>query len=295
MLESGQLSREEILGLRERGFYQQRESEYFNCRIVSGNGKITAKEGISICEMAQAYGKGEIAFTNRQTVEIIGIPYENLEEVEKQIRKTGVILDGSGPKIRPVVGCKGTNCKYGLFDTFDLTDKLHQLFFLRYYGIVLPNQFKIAVSGCPHQCVKPELNDIGIVGQFVPRIFLQNCMNCKECMVVKVCDRQAVYQADGKVHILTERCSHCGQCVGECPHGALNEGILGYKVILGGRWGKNPKQGKPLSKLILGEEQLLSVVERAITLYQETGKEGEFFADMVQRMGFETIEAQLLR
>ena len=33
---------------------------------------------------------------------------------------------------------------------------------------VLPHKFKIAVGGCPNNCVKPDLNDLGIVGQRVP-------------------------------------------------------------------------------------------------------------------------------
>ena len=294
MLESDRLSRDKILSLRERGFYQQRETEYFNCRIVSGNGKITSKEGMAICSLAEEFGQGEIAFTNRQTVEIIGVPMEHIEELEKRVKKKGILLDGSGPRIRPVVGCKGTNCRYGLMDTFLLTDKIHQLFFMRYYDIVLPNQFKIAVAGCPNQCVKPELNDLGIVGQMVPKFLTEECRNCEKCSVVPVCEKKAVYQNNGKAHIVTDKCTHCGLCIGECPNGALNEGIQGYRVYVGGRWGKNPKPGKSLSKLILGEEQLLSVIERAIALYQENGQTGENFADVVQRIGREELEKRLL-
>lgn len=294
MLESDRLSRDKILSLRERGFYQQRETEYFNCRIVSGNGKITSKEGMAICSLAEEFGQGEIAFTNRQTVEIIGVPMEHIEELEKRVKKKGILLDGSGPRIRPVVGCKGTNCRYGLLDTFLLTDKIHRLFFVRYYDIVLPNQFKIAVAGCANQCVKPELNDIGIVGQMVPKFLTEECRNCENCSVVSVCEKKAVYKNNGKAHIFTDKCTHCGLCIGECPYGALNEGILGYRVYVGGRWGRNPKPGKSLSKLILGEEQLLSVIEKAIALYQENGQLGENFADVVQRMGMEELEKRLL-
>lgn len=294
MLESNRLSREEIMNLRERGFYQQRESEYFNCRIVSGNGKITSKEGIAICKLAEELGQGEIAFTNRQTVEIIGIGKDHIPELEKRIKKAGVLLDGNGLKIRPIVGCKGTNCRYGLFDTFSLTDKLHQLFYVRYYENVFPNQFKIAVAGCANQCVKPELNDIGIVGQMVPKLLTDKCIHCENCAIVQLCDKKAVYQENGKVHIQTEKCTHCGLCIGECPNGALSEGVLGFRVYVGGRWGRNPNPGKPLSKLILGEEQLLSVIERALALYQDNGQKGEYFADVVQRVGMEELERKLL-
>ena len=295
MLESNRLSREEITNLRERGFYQQRDSEFFNCRIVSGNGKISSKEGIAICKLAEELGQGEIAFTNRQTLEIIGVGRDQIPEMEKRIKKAGILLDGSGLKVRPVVGCRGTNCKYGLFDTFQLTDKLHQLFFARYYETSFPNQFKIAVAGCLNQCVKPELNDIGIVGQMVPKLLTERCIHCEKCVIMQLCDKHAVYQEKGKIHIQTEKCTHCGLCIGECPNGALSEGVLGYRVYVGGRWGKNPKPGRSLSKLILGEEQLLSVIERALALYRDHGQNGEFFADVVQKIGMEELENQLLK
>ena len=34
--------------------------------------------------------------------------------------------------------------------------------------VKLPHKFKIAVGGCPNNCVKPNLNDLGIIGQRVP-------------------------------------------------------------------------------------------------------------------------------
>lgn len=97
---------------------------------------------------------------------------------------------------------------------------------------------------------------------------------------VQLCDKKAVYQENGKVHIQTEKCTHCGLCIGECPNGALSEGVLGFRVLCRRTMGRNPNPGKPLSKLILGEEQLLSVIERALALYQDNGQKGEYFADV---------------
>ena len=68
------------------------------------------------------------------------------------------------------MSCKGTTCQYGLIDTFDLSEKLHERFYVGYHGVELPHKFKIAVGGCPNMCVKPDLNDLGIVGQRVPQV-----------------------------------------------------------------------------------------------------------------------------
>ncbi|WP_349772565.1 hypothetical protein [Lacrimispora xylanisolvens] len=38
----------------------------------------------------------------------------------------------------------------------------------------------------------------------------------------------------------------------------------------------------------------MSVVEKTILLFREQGKTGERFADTIERIGFENVEAQLL-
>ena len=71
-------------------------------------------------------------------------------------------------------------------------------------------------------------------------------------------------------------------------------GVTGYRVSIGGRWGKSVAHGKLLDKVFLEEEEVLSVLEKAILLFREQGKTGERFADTVDRLGFENVQAQLL-
>ena len=44
---------------------------------------------------------------------------------------------------------------------------------------------------------------------------------------------------DGKITIDEMQCRHCGRCVGKCPFHTIADGIYGYKIYIGGRWGKN--------------------------------------------------------
>ena len=44
----------------------------------------------------------------------------------------------------------------------------HDEFYVNWHDVKLPHKFKIAVGGCPNNCVKPNLNDLGIVGQLIP-------------------------------------------------------------------------------------------------------------------------------
>ncbi len=105
---------------------------------------------------------------------------------------------------------------------------------------------------------------------------------------------KAAHVEDGTLNINEEVCNNCGCCVNKCPFGSFDEYTDGYKVYIGGRWGKKVAHGQPLSKIFTSEEEVLSVIEKAILLFREQGKTGERFADTINRLGFENVEKQLL-
>jgi dissimilatory sulfite reductase (desulfoviridin) alpha/beta subunit len=74
----------------------------------------------------------------------------------------------------------------------------------------------------------------------------------------------------------------------------LKTASMGYKVYMGGMWGKRVAHGIPIRKIFTSKEEALDVVEKAILLYREQGKTGERFAQTIERIGFENVEAQLL-
>ena len=266
----------------------------FNGRVITENGKITAEEMKAIAEGAEKYGNGEITMTARLTVEIQKVPYENIEPLREYLAGYGLETGGTGAKVRPVVSCKGTTCQYGLIDTFELSHKVHQRFYEGYKNVKLPHKFKIAVGGCPNNCVKPDLNDIGIVGQKVPAVDIEKCRGCKICGVEKSCPINHASLVEGKVRIVEGECNSCGRCDGKCPFGAVGNYVNGYKVYIGGRWGKKGAMGSPLSAILIEEKDVLDVIEKAILVFKDLGNAGERFADTIIRIGFEEIEKLLL-
>ncbi len=289
----GRVSPEETARLKALGcLWDKRTDDKFNVRVITINGKITAKQHIAIAEAAEKFGSGEVAMTTRLTLEIQGVPYDNVEPLREFLAMYDLTTGGTGSKVRPVVSCKGTTCQYGLIDTFDISEEIHHRFFEGYKDIKLPHKFKIAVGGCPNNCVKPDLNDLGIVGQKVPIIDYDKCRGCKVCQIEKACPIKAAKVENGK--ITADECNHCGRCVGKCPFKALEEYTTGYRVYLGGRWGKKTAHGRPLSKIFTDKEELFAIIEKAILLFREQGVTGERFADTVTRIGFENVEAQLL-
>jgi len=266
--------------------------DQFNCRVLTRNGKITAEESRALAEAAEKFGAGELAMTTRQTVEIQGVPYEKIDAMQAFLAEHGLEIGGTGPKVRPVVSCKGTTCIYGLVDTYGLSRKIHDRFYTGYHQVRLPHKFKIAVGGCPNNCVKPDLNDVGIVGQRLIKRDLNVCRGCKKCQVETVCPIKIAHVVDGK--LVSDGCNNCGRCAGKCPFGVTDAFVDGYKVCIGGRWGKQVARGEALEMVFETEEEVLNVVEKCILLFREQGMAGERFADTIARIGFANVQAQLL-
>ncbi len=292
--ESG-VSKEEETRVKALGFLKdKRTPDKFNGRVITRNGKITAEETRAIAEAAERFGSGEVTMTSRLTMEIQGVPFENIEPMREYLLEAGLETGGTGSKVRPVVSCKGTTCQYGLIDTFGLSEEIHERFFHGYASVKLPHKFKIAVGGCPNNCVKPDLNDLGIIGQRVPQPDMEKCRGCRVCQVEQNCPIGVAAIPDGKLVIDEEACNHCGRCKGKCPFGVTENFIDGYRVYIGGRWGKKVAQGRYLEKVFTDKEEVLSIVEKAILLFREQGITGERFADTVARIGFEEVQRQLL-
>ena len=271
----------------------KRFNNIFNVRVITKNGKITIDEHRVIAEAAERFGSGEITMTTRLTLEIQGVPYENIDPLLAFLGENGLETGGTGSLVRPVVSCKGTTCQYGLIDTFGLSEKIHERFYKGYHDVTLPHKFKIAVGGCPNNCVKPDLNDLGIIGQRMPLFDVSKCRGCKVCQVVENCPIKSASVVDGKL-ATDETCNSCGRCVEKCPFGVTKEYQNGYKIYIGGRWGKKIAHGHALDKLFTSEEEVLDTVERAILLFRNEGITGERFADTVNRLGFDYVQDKLL-
>ena len=184
--ETALLTEDEIKRVKGLGCLRdKRYPDVFNVRVLTRNGKLTSDEHRAIAEASDRFGSGSVAMTTRLTMEIQGVKYDKIQPLIEFLAGYGLTTGGTGTLVRPVVSCKGTTCQYGLCDTYALSEKLHEQFYLGYHGVKLPHKFKIAVGGCPNNCVKPDLNDLGIIGQRVPAVDLDKCKGCKVCQVEK--------------------------------------------------------------------------------------------------------------
>ena len=275
------------------GFLRNKGTDNFSARVITVNGKITADQNIRLSEASNKFGNGIVTMTTRLTLECQGVPFEKIEDFRAYIAEAGLETGGTGSKVRPVVCCKGTTCQYGLIDAFALSEEIHKRFYKVYRSVKLPHKFKIAVGGCPNNCVKPDLNDFGIIGQLVPAYDEDDCSGCKKCAVEKACPTGAAKLTDGALKIDKTLCNNCGLCVGKCVFDAIEDGTRGFKVYIGGRWGKNVAVGRALSKVFTTKEETLEVLERALLLYREQGRTGERFSSTIARLGFDYVEKEI--
>ena len=97
--------------------WDKRTPDRFNMRVLTVNGKLTSAQLAAIGEAAERFGSGEAAMTSRLSVEIQGIPFANIEPIREFLAQYGLESGGTGPKVCPVVCCKGSSCHFGLIDT----------------------------------------------------------------------------------------------------------------------------------------------------------------------------------
>lgn len=257
------VSKEDEKRVKGMGFLNNRGTDLFSARVLTINGKVTAAQHRCMAEAAEKFGSGELLYTTRLSVEIPGIPYEKIDEFREFIAKENLVTGGTGAKVRPVVSCKGTTCQYGLLDSYAISEEIYKRFYEGYRDIVLPHKFKIAVGGCPNNCVKPNLNDVGIIGQRIPKVNTDICKGCKKCAIEAACPNKVAKVVDGKITIDETKCRHCGRCVGKCPFHTIEDGTYGYKIYVGGRWGKKYQRAEHSAKFLLPEKKhLMSLKKR---------------------------------
>lgn len=286
-------SQQDIARVKGLGFLYNRGQGTFSARAVNKNGTLTASQLKNLADCAEKYGNGKVAVTSRLQVEIPGIKLEDVDNVIAHVAKAGLLIGGTGAKVRPLTACKGTTCVYGNADTQSICAELFDKFYIGWHDVSLPHKFKMSVGGCPNSCMKPSLNDFGIEGHRLPVYELDKCRGCKKCVIAERCPMGALSSADGKVKVDETKCTKCGVCIEKCPFGVtppVNRPV--FAVYVGGTWGKHTRMGTRLNRFYERDE-LDALVEKTLLWFRENAWQKERLGAAIDRVGVDKFEAAI--
>lgn len=139
---------------------------------------------------------------------------------------------------------------------------------------------RIHVAACPNGCSRPQIADLGLMAA-LPPLPPDSCSCCGAC--VAVCPDAAVHLDAGASAPRIDRlaCLRCGLCVRACPEDAMQAGVTGLRVHLGGKLGRRPLLALELPDL-RDTAGVCAVLERALAALRTEGRPGLRLAELRQ-------------
>lgn len=276
-------------------------------RIRVPGGYLDVKYFDIIKKVAQKYGNGTVHITIRQGFEVPGIPMDKMEEVNRLIApilrdlrdEIGVRIDDEekgypASGTRNVSACIGNNvCPFANYNTTDLARKIEKNIFPNDYHV------KIALTGCPNDCIKAHMQDFGIIGQVEPVYNPDRCIGCEAC--VKNCKARvtgALTFENFKVKRDSLRCIGCGECILKCPSAAWIRGKNYFRVVIMGRTGKkNPRLATSFLEWV-DEDTVLKIINNTydfIDRHIDRSLPKEHVGYIIDRVGFNIFKKEVLK
>lgn len=276
-------------------------------RIRVPGGHLKARCLRVVQDIAERFGSGDVHITIRQGFEIPGIPYEKMAEVNQALAalvepletNIGVSLEKTdqgypAAGTRNVSACIGNRvCPFANYDTTALAQRVERAVFPNHHHV------KIALTGCPNDCIKAHLQDFGIIGQADVQIDSSRCIGCEACE--KACRlrvTQAIAMKDGVAVRDETRCIGCGECVLACPTGAWTRNPEKfYRLVILGRTGKkNPRLAAPFVEWAT-ESAILQILRNTYTFIDahiDRSLPKEHLGYIVDRVGFAEFKRVVL-
>lgn len=272
-------------------------------RIRVPGGHIDAKFFPLIQGIAEKYGNGTVHITTRQGFEVPGINFSDIDEINRIIRpliedldlNVEVTDDGyPAAGTRNISACVGNRiCPLANDDTTQIAKNMEKAFF--------PNNlhFKIAVAGCPNDCIKAHMQDFGIICITEPQYDVSRCITCEAC--VKACKNKvtgALTLNGFNVERDAEKCIGCGECILRCPTGSWARSPQKfYRMVIMGRTGKrNPRIAMPFIKWC-SEDVYMKIIENTYKFVEkhiDKSLAKEHIGYIVDRVGYQTFKNEVL-
>lgn len=292
--------------LKKNAFRVTKERGKTAIRVRVPGGHMEAKHFALLQKVAEEYGNGTVHITIRQGFEIPGIDMNDMQAVNEMIQPVieGLEINQVDPNkgyaaagTRNVSACIGNRvCPFANYDTSAFAMKIEKAIFPH------DRHVKIALTGCPNDCIKARMQDFGILGMTEPQYDKDRCISCQAC--VKNCKKRstgALSFENFKVVRDHEKCIGCGECVNKCPTGAWTRSTEKYyKLVIMGRTGKkNPRLAQDFIKWV-DEESIIKIILNTydyIEAYidKEAPEGKEHIGYMVDRSGYQEFKKWALK
>lgn len=292
--------------LKKNAFRITKERNKTAVRIRVPGGELRAIHLDTIKHVAETFGNGTVHITTRQGFEIPGIEIEKMAEVNVIIQSLIEGLDinqtdsGAGYSAagtRNVAACIGSRvCQFANFDTSAFAQKIEKVIFPNDYHV------KIALTGCPNDCIKARMHDFGIIGMNEPQYESYRCIGCQAC--VKTCEKKsagALKFENFKVIRDHQKCIGCGECTLKCPTGAWTRDTNKlYQLVIMGRTGrKNPRIAQLFIKWV-DEESIIGIIKNTYEyVHNFIDKDApggkEHVGYIVDRTGYQVFKTWVLK
>jgi anaerobic sulfite reductase subunit C len=257
----------DLNNLKTGGFIKERGKDLFTVRLRVPGGRLDVGRMKHIAEVAEKYGVKSVHLSVRQSVELTHVNYRDFDGLVHDLEAKGQKVASCGARVRVPTACGG--CAYnpnGLMDTQASAMEVDEKLFGTATG---HHKLKVSFSGCPIDCFKSYMNDVGFQGVAEPALDLQSCISCGLC--AKSCHEGAIEMGvDNKPVFHADKCIYCGDCIKACPTEAWTAQRTGYLVRIGGKGGHNPVLGTMFA-LFLPSDRGVEFISEVLDWYQEKG------------------------
>ncbi len=144
------------------------------------------------------------------------------------------------------------------------------------------HRLSVAVSGCVSGCTMPELRPVGLAGAVRPAVTGDDCDQCYDC--VDNCRRNAIMLRRGQPEIDERARDDCGRCIKVCPQGVFTARETGYRVWMGGKFGRFHQRGYEVFR-IADKDTMMRSLEALVATIRESADTEESITSILNRVG----------